>query len=201
MYDYIINMSDNDKNGVRNYIEAYAIIQEFYDDPTVFIVGSAPFGKVWFDYQRVLKQYDVLTRDWLEEYGDKVTTHSKKPRIISILLSEDDVIFSDNDQQSKPEAAASEPESTLESVENEIISSPDSAPTPAVAQKAPRAKKVATEKKPRAKKVKENTSVSEVAPVVSDSNTTLEQAPPLIKEKKPRAKKSAAAPATGTATP
>lgn len=80
----------------NNYVEAHIIIQEFHDDPTIFVVGSAPFGKIWFDRARIQKQYDVLSRDWEEEYGGKVVTHSKKPRIVRVLLEEKDVIFPDD---------------------------------------------------------------------------------------------------------
>jgi hypothetical protein len=80
----------------NNYVEAHIIIQEFYDDPTIFVVGSAPFGKIWFDRKRIQKQYDVLSADWEEEYGGKVVTHSKKPRIVRVLLEEKDVIFPDD---------------------------------------------------------------------------------------------------------
>lgn len=77
----------------RNFIEAKMIIQEFHDDPTVFIVGTAPFGKLWFDHDKIEQQYKVLTDSWYEEYGDNETQHSKKPRIISILLDEKDTMF------------------------------------------------------------------------------------------------------------
>ena len=77
----------------RNFIEARMIIQEFHDDPTVFIVGTAPFGKLWFDHEKIDQQYKVLTDSWFEEYGDNETQHSKKPRIISILLDEKDSMF------------------------------------------------------------------------------------------------------------
>lgn len=77
----------------RNFIEAKMIIQEFHDDPTVFIVGTAPFGKLWFDHDKIDQQYKVLTDSWYEEYGDNETQHSKKPRIINILLDEKDSMF------------------------------------------------------------------------------------------------------------
>ena len=37
----------------RNFIEAKIIIQECHDDPTVFVVGTAPFGKLWFDHDKI----------------------------------------------------------------------------------------------------------------------------------------------------
>lgn len=79
----------------QNFIEAKVIIQEFHDDSSVFIVGSAPFGKLWFDQERVDKQYGVLCENWAEDYDDGATSRSKKPRIISVLISEHDPMFDD----------------------------------------------------------------------------------------------------------
>lgn len=79
----------------QNFIEAKVIIQEFHDDSSVFIVGSAPFGKLWFDQEKVDKQYGVLCENWAEDYDDGATSRSKKPRIISVLISEHDPMFDD----------------------------------------------------------------------------------------------------------
>ena len=86
-------MSTDEDEEHRNFIEAKIIIQEFHDDPTVFIVGTAPFGKLWFDQDKVNQQYKVLTDTWYEEYGDAETKHSKRPRIINVLLDEKDAMF------------------------------------------------------------------------------------------------------------
>lgn len=86
-------MSDNKNDEHKNFIEAKMIIQEFHDDPTVFVVGTAPFGKLWFDHEKVTKQYKVLTDSWYEEYGDNETKHSKRPRIVSVLIDESDPMF------------------------------------------------------------------------------------------------------------
>lgn len=82
-----------DDNEERNFIEAKIIIQEFIDDPTVFVVGTAPFGKLWFDHDKINQQYDTLSESWEEEYGEKEATQCKKPRIISVLLDESDPMF------------------------------------------------------------------------------------------------------------
>jgi hypothetical protein len=79
----------------QNFIEAKIIIQEFHDDSSVFIVGSAPFGKLWFDQEKIDKQYEVLCENWAEDYDDTSTSRSKKPRIISVLISEHDPMFDD----------------------------------------------------------------------------------------------------------
>jgi len=79
----------------QNFIEAKIIIQEFHDDSSVFIVGSAPFGKLWFDQEKIDKQYELLCENWAEDYDDSATSRSKKPRIISVLISEHDPMFDD----------------------------------------------------------------------------------------------------------
>lgn len=88
---YMTNKKTNDDN--KNFIEAKMIIQEFHDDSAVFVVGTAPFGKLWFDHDKVTKQYKVLTDSWYEEYGDNETKHSKRPRMVSVLIDESDPMF------------------------------------------------------------------------------------------------------------
>jgi hypothetical protein len=88
-------MDHTDITEQQNFIEAKVIIQEFHDDSSVFIVGSAPFGKLWFDQEKVDKQYGVLCENWAEDYDDGATSRSKKPRIISVLISEHDPMFDD----------------------------------------------------------------------------------------------------------
>ena len=82
-----------DDDEQRNYVEARMIIQEVRDGSSVFVVGSAPFGRIWFDPEKVQKQYQVLIDNWNEEYGDSDTEHSKKPRVVKVLLEEDDPMF------------------------------------------------------------------------------------------------------------
>ena len=79
----------------QNFIEAKIIIQEFHDDSSVFIVGSAPFGKLWFDQEKIDEQYELLCENWAEDYDDTASSRSKKPRIISVLISEHDPMFDD----------------------------------------------------------------------------------------------------------
>ncbi len=86
-------MSLENEEEHRNFIEAKIIIQEFHDDDQVFIVGTAPFGKLWFDHDKIEQQYKVLTDSWYEEYGENETQHSKRPRIVSVLLDENDSMF------------------------------------------------------------------------------------------------------------
>ena len=108
----------------RNFIEAKMIIQEFHDDPTVFIVGTAPFGKLWFDHDKIDQQYKVLTDSWYEEYGDNETQHSKRPRIINILLDEKDSMFNryrDNIREAQEKKQLENAVKTDESTENVVI--------------------------------------------------------------------------------
>ena len=91
-----IDMADQyDITEQQNFIEAKIIIQEFHDDSSVFIVGSAPFGKLWFDQEKVDKQYSLLCDNWAEDYDETTSIRSKKPRIISVLISEHDPMFDD----------------------------------------------------------------------------------------------------------
>lgn len=90
-----INMMEDDITEQQNFIEAKIIIQEFNDDSSVFIVGSAPFGKLWFDQERVDKQFELLCENWAEDYDETTNIRSKKPRIISVLISEHDPMFED----------------------------------------------------------------------------------------------------------
>ena len=90
-----INMMEDDITEQQNFIEAKIIIQEFNDDSSVFIVGSAPFGKLWFDQERVDKQFELLCENWAEDYDETTNIRSKKPRIISVLISEHDSMFED----------------------------------------------------------------------------------------------------------
>ena len=91
-----IDMTDQyDITEQQNFIEAKIIIQEFHDDSSVFIVGSAPFGKLWFDQEKVDKQFSLLCDNWAEDYDETTSIRSKKPRIISVLISEHDPMFDD----------------------------------------------------------------------------------------------------------
>lgn len=120
-------MSTEEDEEHRNFIEAKIIIQEFHDDPTVFIVGTAPFGKLWFDQDKVNQQYKVLTDTWHEEYGDAETKHSKRPRIINVLLDEKDAMFNkyrDNireAQEKKQQEEEAEAEKIQKQVEDENV--------------------------------------------------------------------------------
>jgi hypothetical protein len=90
-----INILEDDITEQQNFIEAKIIIQEFHDDSSVFIVGSAPFGKLWFDQEKIDKQYELLCDNWAEDYDGATAIRSKKPRIISVLISEHDPMFDD----------------------------------------------------------------------------------------------------------
>ena len=104
-------MTNDAESEHKNFIEAKLIIQEFHDDTNVFVVGTAPFGRVWFDRERVEQQYNVLSDSWYQEYGDSETKHSKKPRVINILIDEADPMFNryrDANRESQTNQASSE---------------------------------------------------------------------------------------------
>jgi E3 ubiquitin-protein ligase DOA10 len=144
-------MSTEEDEEHRNFIEAKIIIQEFHDDPTVFIVGTAPFGKLWFDQDKITQQYKVLTDTWHEEYGDAETKHSKRPRIINVLLDEKDAMFNkyrDNireAQEKKQQEEEAEKSQQKMSDTNEInininVDSIPTLPTPKKTTKTPKTK-------------------------------------------------------------
>jgi hypothetical protein len=138
----------------KNFIEARMIIQEFHDDTNVFVVGTAPFGKLWFDHEKVSKQYKVLTDSWYEEYGDNETKHSKRPRIINILIDESDPMFNkyrDNIREAQNKKDDEKEESDKEPAPvNEVVQPP---PAPVFSSPA-KTEEEKTEKVKKPRKVK-----------------------------------------------
>ena len=171
-------MSSEQEEEHRNFIEAKIIIQEIHDDPTVFVVGTAPFGKLWFDHDKIDTQYKVLTDSWHEEYGENETQHSKRPRMVSILLDEKDPMFNkyrDNireAQEKKQLEDANKPrqENTDENVVIETTPTLQEPPTPS-------SKTTAVKKKRTTKKK------------VEDASTTISTEETKIKPKRGRPKK------------
>jgi len=173
----------------QNFIEAKIIIQEFHDDSSVFIVGSAPFGKLWFDQERVDKQYGVLCENWAEDYHDGATSRSKKPRIISVLISEHDTMFDDFRETIRETQARKNlihelaiqmkiAEAVRAAMAAAGIPYADLPPLPVLPMDAP-APESASEPEPEPEPA--------VAPAVAP-------APAPVKEKKPRVKKAVPAP-------
>ena len=170
-------MTDTKNDDHKNFIEAKMIIQEFHDDPTVFVVGTAPFGKLWFDQEKVTKQYKVLTDSWYEEYGDKETKHSKRPRIVSVLIDESDPMF--NKYRNNIREAQEE---TNEKQENKIELS-DKTPENVVIQPEP-SPETKVEEKPKKKRTYKKKE-KEPAP---DAESSIEKA--FQKKTEPKKKKS-----------
>jgi hypothetical protein len=170
-------MTDTKNDDHKNFIEAKMIIQEFHDDPTVFVVGTAPFGKLWFDQEKVTKQYKVLTDSWYEEYGDNETKHSKRPRIVSVLIDESDPMF--NKYRNNIREAQEE---TNEKQENKIELS-DKTPENVVIQSEP-SPETKVEEKPKKKRTYKKKE-KEPAP---DAESSIEKA--FQKKTEPKKKKS-----------
>lgn len=186
-----INMMEDDITEQQNFIEAKIIIQEFNDDSSVFIVGSAPFGKLWFDQERVDKQFELLCENWAEDYDETTNIRSKKPRIISVLISEHDSMFEDFKETIRETQARKNLIHELamqmkiaEAVKAAMVAAgipypieyPVHVEAPAAAAAAPRVQ------------------VDVGAPVVQmnvDVNPDATKTNVVVKEKKPRAKKSA----------
>ena len=209
-----INMMEDDITEQQNFIEAKIIIQEFHDDSSVFIVGSAPFGKLWFDQERVDKQFELLCENWAEDYDETTNIRSKKPRIISVLISEHDPMFEDfketiRETQARKNlihelamqmkiaeavkaamAAAGIPYPIEYPVHVEApaaLAAPVTSAAPLQVEVAPDANNVVVkEKKPRAKK----SVLTPIQSTDSGENVVLEKKP-----SKPRQKKSVAPPA------
>ena len=176
----------------QNFIEAKIIIQEFHDDSSVFIVGSAPFGKLWFDQEKIDKQYELLCENWAEDYDDTAASRSKKPRIISVLISEHDPMFDDFRETIRETQARKNlihelaiqmkiAEAVKAAMSAAGIAYIDDPPAPPAPEPEPEQNVVVKEKKPRVKKA-----VPAPTPN-SDENVVLEKKPT-----KPRQKKASA---------
>jgi len=72
--------------GEEKEVYGYLIIQEFPHINTTYVIGSKPFGKVWFDYTEVLEQFITILIDWQVDFDNKEIVHSKKPRIVKIRV-------------------------------------------------------------------------------------------------------------------
>jgi hypothetical protein len=64
----------------------YMIIQEFPINNACYVIGSKPYGKVWFRYQDVLEQYANIMVDWQIDYDNNEIINSDKPRIVKIKI-------------------------------------------------------------------------------------------------------------------
>lgn len=67
-------------------VYGYLIIQEFPHINTTYVIGSKPFGKIWFDYTEVLEQFITILIDWQVDFDNKEIIHSKKPRIVKVRV-------------------------------------------------------------------------------------------------------------------
>jgi hypothetical protein len=72
--------------GEEKELYGYLIIQEFPHINTTYVIGSKPFGKIWFDYTEVLEQFITILIDWQVDFDNKEIVHSKKPRIVKIRV-------------------------------------------------------------------------------------------------------------------
>jgi len=173
----------------QNFIEAKIIIQEFHDDSSVFIVGSAPFGKLWFDQEKIDKQYELLCENWAEDYDDTAASRSKKPRIISVLISEHDPMFDDFRETIRETQARKNlihelaiqmkiAEAVKAAMSAAGIAYVDDPPAPPAPEPEPTQNVVVKEKKPRVKKAVPTPTPN------SDENVVLEKKPTKPRQKK-----------------
>jgi hypothetical protein len=64
----------------------YLIVQEFPSNKTSYVIGSKPFGKIWFNYQEMLEQYIAIMIDWQIDFENKEVLNSDRPRILKIEI-------------------------------------------------------------------------------------------------------------------
>jgi hypothetical protein len=77
---------DISASGEEKEVYGYLIIQEFPHINTTYVIGSKPFGKIWFDYTEVLEQFIAVLIDWQVDFDNKEIIHSKKPRIVKVRV-------------------------------------------------------------------------------------------------------------------
>jgi hypothetical protein len=73
----------DNSNETKNRI-GYIIIQEFSDNHLV--IGSKPFGKIWYSYDAALEQYNNIIKDWIVEFKNNLVKESQKPKIVKIII-------------------------------------------------------------------------------------------------------------------
>ena len=64
----------------------YLIVQEFPSNKTSYVIGSKPFGKIWFNYQEMLEQYIAIMIDWQIDFENNEVMNSDRPRILKIEI-------------------------------------------------------------------------------------------------------------------
>lgn len=67
-------------------VYGYLIIQEFPHINTTYVIGSKPFGQIWFNYTEALERFIAVLIDWQIDFDNKEFIHSKKPRIVKIRM-------------------------------------------------------------------------------------------------------------------
>jgi hypothetical protein len=62
---------------------AYLIIQEFPENEIEFVIGTKPFGIIWYDYEEALERYKEITNEWEIDSGKN---NKAKPKLVRIEL-------------------------------------------------------------------------------------------------------------------
>jgi hypothetical protein len=65
---------------------AYLIIQEFSENEIEFVVGSKPFGIVWYGYEEALERYKEIIKEWEIDSGKNIKS---KPKLVRIELEKE----------------------------------------------------------------------------------------------------------------
>jgi hypothetical protein len=66
--------------------EAYLIIQEFPENGVEFVIGTKPFGVIWYDYEDANERYAALINDW---EMDSKKNKGLKPKLVRIELEKE----------------------------------------------------------------------------------------------------------------
>jgi hypothetical protein len=65
---------------------AYLITQEFHENEIEFVIGTKPFGIVWYDYEEALERYKEIINEWEIDSGKNTKS---KPKLVRIELEKE----------------------------------------------------------------------------------------------------------------
>lgn len=86
----------------------YIMVQEFpkseLSTGIMYLIGSKPYGKVWFDFDAAKAQFDILIADWQIDYDKKEIGNSLRPRLLKIEFLEDEACLVHSNQDMEKNA-------------------------------------------------------------------------------------------------
>ena len=63
-------------------VEAYLIIQEFSGNNVDFVIGTKPFGIIWYNYEEAFERLQEILIDFENNKNKNVS----KPKLVKITL-------------------------------------------------------------------------------------------------------------------